>query len=119
MAFNFKFHTDAKEQENMLWEEAEKRLTKLGLRYDAITGATVNVRTEAKKNTPHVFRASVVISAKPKNVSAVKKGENPHIALKEALDATERQIKKLLEKIKKPWEEPSDPSRKLKKDFEE
>jgi ribosomal subunit interface protein len=98
MAFDFQFTSQVKENEDALWQEAETRLSKLGIKRGGITGATVNIEKEAKAQTPHLFSVKIVVFVRPKNVVAQKKDKNVIFALKKALDTIERQIRKGKEK---------------------
>lgn len=98
MAFDFQFSNEVKEQEKALWQEAETRLSKLGLNRKDVIGATVNIEKEIKAQTPHLFSAKVLVFIKPKKIIAEKKDKNVMFALKKALDAVERQIRKDTEK---------------------
>lgn len=100
MAFDFQFSNEAKEKEKALWQEAETRLSKMGLDRHDVTGASVNIEKETKAETPQ-YLISIVLFFKPKNIVAKKKDENVMLALKQALNAVERQLKKEREKKRK------------------
>jgi ribosome-associated translation inhibitor RaiA len=53
-----------------------------------------------------LHEATLLIYGRPANVAASAKESNATFALKGALDAAERQIRKHREKQKRPWEQP-------------
>ena len=100
MAFDFQFSNEVKEQKDALWQEAETRLSKLGLSRKGVIGATVNIEKEVKAQTPHLFRVNIVLHHRKSNVVSQKKAKDPMTALKSALDALERQLRKRREKMR-------------------
>ncbi len=67
--------------------------------HEDTTGASVAVREAAHAETP-LFEARVVVYMKPKNVASHQKQESPIGALKGALDAVERQVRKRRAKLR-------------------
>lgn len=98
MAFDFQFSNEAKEQEEALWQEAETRLSKLGVDRKEVIGASVNIKKDIKAQTPYLFRVNIILQLRPKNIVAEKKNKNAMMALKEALEVVERQYRKTREK---------------------
>ena len=104
------FHSDVEEGENKkLRSFAQKKFKALTRKYRVILGTTVNIKTEIKARTPHLFKAIAVVETKLKKFTSNKKGEIPHLALKEALETVERQLRKTFDKVKRPWEKGKNP----------
>lgn len=92
--------------ESSMFDEADLRLRELADDHDDLTGAAINIRQPAHANTPYLYEATVVVYARPKNIASTEKDADPVIALKEALNAVERQVRKKREKLSKHWERP-------------
>jgi ribosome-associated translation inhibitor RaiA len=92
--------------EDELYAEAEERLTQLAADHNDLIGAAINLRRPAAAETTYLHEATVVVYGRPENIAASEKESNAHLALKLALDAAERQIRKRREKLGKPWEQP-------------
>jgi ribosome-associated translation inhibitor RaiA len=97
--FDFEFHTDGVGDPDRLRDEAEPRLRELAEGHRDMTGASVSVREAARAETS-VFEARVVAYMKPKNVAGTEKAASPIGALKGALEAVERQVRKRRDKIR-------------------
>ncbi|MFW6068032.1 MAG: HPF/RaiA family ribosome-associated protein [Chloroflexota bacterium] len=108
LEFTIEFNSDLvnKTYEAELMEEAESRLRALAAGHSDITGAAVTIRRPAKKETPPLHEATVVTYVRPENVVGKEKQESPQGALKGALDAVERQVRKKRDKLGEPWKRP-------------
>lgn len=95
-----------KELERALMAEAESELRKLASGHSDIRGAAVTVRQPGKKETPPLHEATVVVYARPENVVGKEKQDTPSGALKGALDAVEKQIRRKREMLREHWEQP-------------
>jgi ribosome-associated translation inhibitor RaiA len=104
--FDFEFHAQDLQRKEDLRSEAESRLLALAEGHDDIIGASVAVTRESHGETPHLFRARVVAYIRPENIAAVEKDENPHLALKGALSALERQVRERRDRLSTRWQQP-------------
>lgn len=104
--FEFEFYAQVPDPERSLRAEAEDRLRELAAGHSGMIGASVAVEQLTHGETLHVYQARVVAYAKPDNVVAVEKGETAEKALKGALDAVERQVRDLRDRLGKPWQQP-------------
>lgn len=106
---DFTFEFNDKEVQNLdegVIGEVEDRLRALAEGKDDMIGAAVAVKRIAHGETPHWFQARVVVYIRPEDIAAFEKAESPEQALKGAVDAAERQVRKRREKLGKPWERP-------------
>lgn len=99
--FEFVFHTDEDSLQDELWRIAEDRLLKIWRNRKDIEGADVKVEIETPGESPKVYRASVIVNVRPEKVVASKKNDDAITALREALDAIERQVQKVRDTRKK------------------
>lgn len=90
-----------KRTEEALFIEADNRLRGLAEGHNDLIGAAVTLRQPAVH-----YEATVVCYIRPENIAATGKDTAPDIALNDALDAAERQIRKKREVEQKPWEQP-------------
>lgn len=105
--FTIEFNSNLNDQaEADLFDEADRSLRKLTRGHSDITGAAINIRQPAYGEKGYLFEATVVVYARPEQISATKKDEDPMIALKNALSAAERQVRNRREKLSKRWERP-------------
>jgi ribosome-associated translation inhibitor RaiA len=95
-----------KEIEDALFAEADKKLRSLAKGHKDMVGAAVTMKQPAIKETPPLFEATVVTYIRPENIAATEKADNPMMALKGALNAIERQVRKKRARLKKHWERP-------------
>lgn len=106
--FNSQGLSDQLEAE--MFAEADSRLRELAGDHNDLTGAAINVRRPAKTETSFIYEVTVVVYARPKHIAATEKEDDPVIALKNSLNAVERQVRKKREKLRDRWEQPgSDP----------
>jgi ribosome-associated translation inhibitor RaiA len=91
------------EEEDELYAIAEERLRRLAAGHTDMIGAAINISRPASGETAYLHEATVVVYGRPENVAASEKESNAPLALKGALDAAERQIRKHREKRKRPW----------------
>lgn len=105
--FNSNINDD--QAEASLFAEADNRLRKLAGSHDDMIGASVNIRMNAKTETPTFYEATAVAYIRPENLAATEKADNPDQALDGALDALERQVRQKRERLRERWERPNDP----------
>ncbi|MDX1664906.1 MAG: HPF/RaiA family ribosome-associated protein [Candidatus Promineifilaceae bacterium] len=105
--FTIEFYSDIDDKlfEARLMEMAEGRLRELAEGHSDLTSAAVTVRKQAAGQTP-IYEATVVAYVRPEDQVGKEKDESPHNALKEALDAVERQVREKREKLRERWEQP-------------
>lgn len=70
-----------------------------------IVGASVAVEELTGEATAHRYQVRVAIYMRPDNVAAVEKGEGAEEALKGALDAVERQVRELRDRLRESWKQ--------------
>ena len=92
--------------EEELFLEADGRLRDLAAGHDDLRGAAVNIREPATGESSYQYEATVVVYARPENIAATEKEDNPTTALKGALSAVERQVRQKRDKLGKPWQRP-------------
>lgn len=97
------FHAEVDQATDQLEREAEDRLLELSKGHSDMTGASILIERQAHGETPRLYRARVTVYVRPKNLNAQEKNENMHLALKSALDAIERQVRKNRAKRKETW----------------
>jgi ribosome-associated translation inhibitor RaiA len=95
-----------KETEGTLFDQADTRLRELASGHSDMRGAAVNIREAASGETTPIWEATVVAYVRPEDIAATEKAPNPGIALSNALDALERQIRDKRAKLKRRWEQP-------------
>jgi ribosomal subunit interface protein len=92
--FVIEYQSDTPELTDALKEKVEQRLEKLAKRHRDITGASLSVDMpshDAAQRT--IYRVRLVVYQRPENVAAVRKEDSVNNALKEVLDAVERQVR--------------------------
>jgi ribosome-associated translation inhibitor RaiA len=106
--FTIEFNSDLQDDaaEASLMSIADSQLRELASGHDDITGAAVNIRKPAKRETAPIHKATVVVYARPENIAATEKDNTPTGALQGALDAVERQVRKKRERLRQTWEHP-------------
>jgi len=101
--FGFEFYSTVPDPAGSLREEARRRLSALAEGYTDMIGASVAIEELTQEETPHVYEARVVAYLRPDNIAAVEKSDSAIGALKGALDAAERQVRELRDKLSEPW----------------
>jgi ribosome-associated translation inhibitor RaiA len=104
--FHLEFQSEVEYVEEALLEETAVRLRELAQGHNDMIGASVALEELTRAGTPHVYQVRVVVYIRPDNVVAVEKAETLELALKGAVDAVERQVRKLREKVGEPWQRP-------------
>jgi ribosome-associated translation inhibitor RaiA len=106
--FDIEFNSEgiSSELENEFFVEADERLRKLAADHNDLRGAAINIREPAHGETSYLYEATAVIYARPNNIAASEKRNNPGAALKGALSAIEQQVRDKREKLGQPWKQP-------------
>jgi ribosome-associated translation inhibitor RaiA len=104
--FDFEFYSEVPDPGDELRAEALNRLLELAEGHDDIIGASVAVEELTGETTPHRYQVRVVAFVRPDNIAAVEKSETARGALKGALTAVERQVRKYREKLRETWKRP-------------
>lgn len=104
--FDFEFYTKVPNVPEELKLEVLNRLESLASGKKDMIGASVAIERIAHGETPHFYQARIVAYIKPKNIAAVEKADNLEMALRGALVAIERKIRKKREKFGEPWKRP-------------
>lgn len=104
--FDVEFHSDFDRADEGLRVEAVDRLRELKGDHSDMIGAAVTVEELTGSETPHRYRARVVVYTRPEHTAAEEKGETALTALQGALDAVERQIRDRRERLRERWKQP-------------
>lgn len=102
--FNSQGLSDRVEAE--MFAEADSRLRELAGEHNDLRGAAINVRQPAQAETSFIYEVTVVVYARPEHIAATEKEGDPVIALRNSLNAVERQVRKKREKLRDRWEQP-------------
>jgi ribosome-associated translation inhibitor RaiA len=106
--FTIEFNSEnlSERLESELFLEADRRLRQLAEDKNDLRGAAVNVRRPAKAETSFIYEVTVVVYARPSHIAASQKNADPILALKDSLNAVERQVREKRDKLQKRWERP-------------
>ncbi|HMB92022.1 MAG TPA: ribosome-associated translation inhibitor RaiA [Rhodothermales bacterium] len=98
--FAVEYHSETPELTDTLKEKVEQRLQKLAKRHHDITGASLSVDLQSHDDTSSytTYRVRLVVYQRPENVAAVREEDSVAAALKEVLDAVERQVRERRER---------------------
>ncbi|MCL4295556.1 MAG: HPF/RaiA family ribosome-associated protein [Anaerolineae bacterium] len=102
--FHFEFHSQVPYLAAELMAETESRLRELAEDHTDMVGAAAAVEELSRDQTPHCYRARIVVYIRPENIAAEEQGESLEGTLKEVLEAIERQVRQRREKLDKQWE---------------
>jgi ribosomal subunit interface protein len=109
-SYTFEFHFDSEVGDTEdLREMVLERLDRLAKGHTDLVDASIVVETESKAETPHVFRARIVLHVRPSRIVGQEKDEQPVVALRGALQAVERQLREKRAELDRPWEGPDNP----------
>lgn len=90
--------------ERALFLEADQQLRALADEQSDLRGAAINIRAATQAESNPLYELTIVVYARPHNISATVKEYDPSSALKDALSAIERQVREKREKLGKPWQ---------------
>jgi ribosome-associated translation inhibitor RaiA len=105
-AFEYEFYSEVEPLDPTLEPEAESFIRDLQEGHTDLVGASVAIDEVTGSETPHQYEARVEVYIRPENVIATEKDDTAQGALQGALNAAERQIRKLREKRREPWKQP-------------
>lgn len=102
--FNVDYDSEVQDLTDSLKAEVEERLRDLASEDTDIVGAAVAVTASGKGvEEPCFYQARIVVHGRPTDIAAVKQDESVLVALREALEAVERQAREKREKLGAPW----------------
>lgn len=93
-------------EEAAMFAEADTRLRELAGDHRDMTGAAINVREPAQGADGFLYEATVAVYIRPEQLAASKINKDPMMALKDALDAVERQVREKRARLRRRWERP-------------
>jgi ribosome-associated translation inhibitor RaiA len=111
--YHFEFYSEVDFVDEELVAEVDERLRALAEGHIDMIGASVGIEELTGEKTPHVFQARIVAYVKPDNVVGVEKAETLEEALRGAVRAVERQVRRRRDKMGRPWEQPRQPPDRL------
>lgn len=79
--------------------EADERLRRLAWGHSDIIGASVAVEPIVQVETPFRYQVRIVAYARPEYLTVIEKDSDPHVALRNALNALERLVLETREKL--------------------
>ena len=79
--------------------ETERRLEELALSHSDMVGATVALEKTADTQTYDLYRVRIVVYKRPQDIVVTKQDAHPMIALRDALDTLEEQVRTSREKL--------------------
>jgi ribosome-associated translation inhibitor RaiA len=79
--------------------ETEQRLNELASAHRDMIGAAVALEKVADTQTYDVYRARIVIYKRPQDIVVTKQDPDPMVALRDALDTLEKQVRASREKL--------------------
>jgi ribosome-associated translation inhibitor RaiA len=104
--FSYEFTSNIAEPDEQMSIYAEASLLELAEGHTDMIGAAVVVEELTGSNTPHSYRARIVVYMRPRNINVEEKAENPVTALQEALHTLKRQIRENRDKLRERWKQP-------------
>lgn len=79
--------------------ETEQQLRELASSHSDMIGAAVALEKTADTQTFDVYRVRIIVYKRPQDIVVSKQAANPMVALREALDALEEQVRTSREKL--------------------
>lgn len=79
--------------------ETERRLEELALSHSDMVGAAVALEKTADTQTYDLYRVRIVVYKRPQDIVVTKQDAHPMIALRDALDTLEEQVRTSREKL--------------------
>jgi ribosome-associated translation inhibitor RaiA len=104
--FSYEFTTNIAQPDEQLRTYAEAALLELAEGHTDMIGAAVAVEELTGSNTPHSYRARIVVYMRPQNTNAEQKADDPMKALQQALNTLKRQIREYRDKLRESWKHP-------------
>jgi ribosome-associated translation inhibitor RaiA len=82
--------------------EVEQRLTELVSDHSDMIGAAVALEKVADTTTYDVYRVRILLHKRPQDIVVTKQDADPMVALRDALDVLEKQVRTSREKLSQP-----------------
>lgn len=79
--------------------ETEQRLPELASAHSDMVGAAVSLEKVADTTTYDVHRVRIVVYNRPRDIVVVKQDADPMVALRDALDTLEKQVREARDKL--------------------
>lgn len=79
--------------EQALFSKADETLRSLAADHNDLRGAAITVRVPAHGATPSLYEATIAVYARPDQIAATEKRDDPVAALNGALEAIARQVR--------------------------
>lgn len=102
-AIAFEYYSENHELTDALKAKVEQRIQKLAKKHRDITGVSVAVHQVERSNTPHAYRARIVVYHKPETIVATEVAPTVQEALLNALSAIARQVREQRRKLRERW----------------
>jgi len=84
-----------------LYTLTEQKMDKIMKGHHDVTSAMVDITDPAKgEGLPSMYQVNVTLYARPNNIAAIKKNDDVKAALRDSLDAVERQIREKRERLR-------------------
>lgn len=97
--FYVDFNIETPNVEDEFSLEAEGKLRELASAHSDLIGASVSLERIVKTETSYLYRVRIVVYKRPEDIAIVKKDSEPMIALRNALDSLEKEIRESREKL--------------------
>lgn len=94
-------------EEAAMFAEADTRLRELACEHNDMTGAAITIREPAQGAKAFLYEATISVHIRPEQLAVSKKHEDSLMALTDALDAVERQVREKRAHLRHRWESPS------------
>jgi ribosome-associated translation inhibitor RaiA len=97
--FYVDYNIEVSEVNDNFKRETELRLQDLAADHSDMIGAAVAVEKVADTQTYDVYRVRIVVYKRPQDISVAKQDADPMVALRDALDVLEEQVRSSREKL--------------------
>jgi ribosome-associated translation inhibitor RaiA len=97
--FYIDYNSEVSDVSSEFKRETEQRLRELASSDTDIIGAAVSLEKVADTQTYDVYRARIVVYKRPQDIAVAKQEPNPMVALRDALDTLEEQVRESREKL--------------------
>jgi ribosome-associated translation inhibitor RaiA len=104
--FSYEFTTNIAEPDEQMSIYTEATLLELAEGHTDMTGAAVAVEELTGSETPHAYRARIVVYMRPRNINVEEKADDPMKTLQEALHTLKRQIRENRDRLRERWKQP-------------
>lgn len=97
--FYIDYNIEVSEAGDVFKRETEQRLNELAATHTDMVGAAVSLEKVADTTTYDVHRVRIVVYKRPKDVVVTKLDADPMVALRDALDTLEKQVRESRDKL--------------------